>query len=119
MPLTEQFAAYTTEQRAALADLLTTAAAALHSVAPIATGANPDADRLAVEAHLAELDDQRHRIDTLLTVAPETDHAAWKQHGALLTSIDRLRVEIAAAARHPDEDNRPLIPATTRPPDAT
>jgi hypothetical protein len=32
------------------------------------------------------------------------DHAAWKQHGALLPSIDRRRDEIAAAARGPDED---------------
>jgi uncharacterized membrane protein YgaE (UPF0421/DUF939 family) len=119
MPPTEQSAAYTTDQRAALADLLTTAAAAMDDIVPIATGADPDAARLAVEAHLAELDDQRHRINDLLTVDPQTDHAAWKQHGALLASIDRLRVEIAAAARHPDEVNLPLIPATTRPPDTT
>jgi hypothetical protein len=105
MPPTEQSAAYTTEQRAALADLLTTAAAAIHSITPIATGADPDTARLSVEAHLAALDDQRHRINTLLTVDPQTDQAAWKQHGALLASIDRLRVEIAAAARHPDEVN--------------
>ena len=107
MPPTEQAAAYTGEQRAALADLLSTAAAAIDGVAPIATGADPDAARLSVEAHLAELDDQRHRINGLLTVDPQTDQAAWKQHGALLASIDRLRVEIAAAARHPDETPSP------------
>src|SRR3954453_16179461 len=119
MPLTEQSAAYTSEQRGALADLLTTAAAALDSIIPIATGTDADAARLCVEAHLAELDTQRHRLDNLLTVDPQTDHAAWKQHGALLASIDRLRVEIAPAARPPDEVTLPLIPATTRPPDTT
>jgi len=86
MPLAEESAAYTSEQRAALADLLTTAAAAIDSVIPIATGTDPDAARLCVEAHLAELDDQRHRINTLLTVDAQTDQAAWKQHGALLAS---------------------------------
>ena len=116
VPLTEQSAAYTVDQRAALADLLTTVGAAIGSVTPIATGADPNAARLAVDAHLGELDDQRHRINTLLAVAPQTDHAAWKQHGALLASIDRLRVEIAAAARHPEEVSRPPVPGTTRPP---
>ena len=86
MPLAEESAAYTSEQRAALADLLATAAAAIDSVIPIATGTDPDAARLCVEAHLAELDDQRHRINTLLTVDAQTDQAAWKQHGALLAS---------------------------------
>ena len=117
MPVTEDSAAYTSAQRAALADLLSTAAAAIGSVIPIATGTDLDAARLCVEAHLAELDDQRHRINTLLTVDAQTNRAAWKQHGALLASIDRLRVEIAAAARHPEEVNpearhTPVISAT-------
>ena len=121
MPLTEQSTAYTIDQRAALADLLTTAAAAIHSVTPIATGTDPDAARLVVEAHLVQLDDQRHQINTLLTIDGQTDQAAWKQHGALLASIDRLRVEIAAAARHPEEVNpearhTPVISATVHRP---
>jgi hypothetical protein len=121
MPLTEQSAAYTPDQRAALADLLITTAAALDSVTPIATGTNPDTARHRVEAHLAELDIQRHRINTLLSVDPQTDQAAWKQHGALLASIDRLRVEIAAAARQADEatppeaTHTPLVTAVVRP----
>ena len=116
MPLAEESAAYTSEQRATLADLLTTAAAAIDSVIPIATGTDPDAARLCVEAHLAELDDQRHRINTLLTVDAQTDQAAWKQHGALLASIDRLRVEIAAAARQPERASPPLVSATAHRP---
>ncbi len=35
------------------------------------------------------------------------DPAAWQQHGALLAAIDRLRVEIAAAARPADAPWRP------------
>src|SRR3954469_17209782 len=120
MPPAEQSAAYTSEQRAALADLLITTAAALDGVTPIATGTTPDTARHRVEAHLAALDDQRHRINTLLMVDARTDQAAWKQHGALPVSIDRLRVEIAAAARHPDEVNpeagrTPVISATAWP----
>ncbi len=88
----------------------------IDSVTPIATGADPGAARLAVEAHLAELDDQRQRINTLLTVAAQTDQAAWKQHGALLASIDRLRVEIAAAARQPEKASPPLVSATAHRP---
>lgn len=98
MPPAEESAAYTPEQRAALADLLSTAASAIESVIPIATGADPDGARLRVEAHLAELDEKCSRINTLLAADARTDQAAWKQHGALLASIDRLRVEIAAAA---------------------
>ena len=37
-------------------------------------------------------------LNSLLAVRPEQDQAAWKQHGALLSSIDRLSVEIATAA---------------------
>ncbi len=107
MPDAEQSAAYTAEQRTELADLLTTAAAAIDSVAPIATATDPDAARLRVKTQLADLDDQRHRLTGLLVVDPHADQAAWKQHGALLTSIDRLRVEVAAAAREPDQQTQP------------
>src|SRR3954451_25338342 len=121
MPLPEQSAAYTPDQRAALADLLITTAAALDGVTPIATGTNPDTARHRVEAHLAELDIQRHRINSLLSVDPQTHQAAWKQHGELLPSIDRLGVEIAAAARKADEatppeaTHTPLVTAAVRP----
>jgi hypothetical protein len=120
MPVAEQSAAYTARQRGALADVLATAADAIDSVAPIATDADPHAARLRVEAHLADLDDQRDRLGDLLVVDPHADQAAWKQHGALLASVDRLCVEIAAAARQPDEETRPeplmhrLVPAAAR-----
>src|SRR6478752_8812386 len=103
MPESEQFAPYSPEQRAVLADLLSTAATTIASVAPIATDTDPENARQRVDAHLVRLDEQCRQLNILLTVHPQVDQAAWKQHGALLSSIDRLRVEIAAAAREPDE----------------
>jgi uncharacterized membrane protein YgaE (UPF0421/DUF939 family) len=107
MPDAQQAAAYTEEQRSALADLLTTVAAAIENVAPIATGGDPDTAKSRVYAELAELDERRDRLNSLLAVNPDADPAAWKQHGALLGSIDRLQVEIAAAASEPDEELEP------------
>lgn len=104
MPDAQQGAAYTDEQRTALADLLTTAATAIDCVAPISTGGDPEDARGRVYAALAHLDEQRDRLHSLLIVNPHADPAAWKQHGALLGSIDRLQVEIAAAADDPDEE---------------
>lgn len=105
MPDDEQHTAYTTRQRAALADLLTTAAAAIDAVAPIAGADDPQEARRQVHALLADLDEQQQSLNSLLAVRPEQDQAAWKQHGALLSSIDRLSVEIATAASEPELDN--------------
>ena len=43
----------------------------------------------------------------MLLVDPHTDAAAWQQHGALLTAVDRLRVETEAAVRPAAEAWRP------------
>jgi len=100
VPDTEQGSAYTAEQRAALGDLLATAAGAIRSVAPIAAGGEAaQAARLQVEAHLVALDERRTRLAGLLAVDPEVDEAAWSQHGSLLAAVDQMRVEVAAAAR--------------------
>jgi hypothetical protein len=40
-------------------------------------------------------------------VDPQADAAAWQQHGALLSTVDRLRVEIEAAGLPPEEPWRP------------
>jgi hypothetical protein len=101
MPEDEQRDAYTTRQRAALADVLTTAAAAIDAVAPIAGADDPQQARSQVHALLADLDEQQQLLNSLLAIRPEQDQAAWKQHGALLSSIDRLSVEIATAASEP------------------
>jgi Aromatic acid exporter family member 1 len=98
--------AYPAEARVALADVLDATAAAVHAVAPGTFGTEPDA-REQVDEKLAELERRRHRLAALLMVDPHVDPAAWQQHGALLAAIDRLRVEIAAAARTPDVPWRP------------
>jgi len=51
--------------------------------------------------------DYRDRLSALLAVDPQVDQGAWKQHGSLLASIDRLAVEIEAAAREPDTEWQP------------
>ena len=63
-----------------------------------------------MHALLADLDEQQQLLNSLLAVRPEQDQAAWKQHGALLSSIDRLSVEIAAAARQVEPPPRPEPP---------
>jgi hypothetical protein len=78
---------------------------------PIAAGGASGAARRGLAAHLAHLDEQRHHLNGPHR-PPRADHAAWKRHGALLrTSIDRLRVEIVAAAGEPDAGH----PARTGP----
>jgi hypothetical protein len=100
VPVDEQSTAYTREQRQAMGDLLTAAAAAIEATAPIAGGgAAADTARARMDDHIALLDDRRTRLAGLLAVDPAVDEAAWAQHGSLLGAVDRLRVEIAAAAR--------------------
>jgi hypothetical protein len=110
LPTDQQAGAYDEEERAALADVLECAAAALESVAPLASGtAAADAVRADVEAHLTELHRRRDRLGQLLLVDPRADQAAWQQHGALLAAVDRLRVEVEAAVRPPDASWRPPL----------
>ena len=108
VPAGEQATAYTPAQRAALGDLLATAAGAIKAVAPIAAGGEAaDAARLLVEEHLTALDERRTRLARVLAVDPLVDEAAWSQHGSLLAAVDRLRVEIAAAAREVEPPSSP------------
>jgi hypothetical protein len=112
VPSGEQASAYTRAQREALSDLLGTAAAAIAATAPIAAGGETaDAARLAVEEHLVALEERRTTLAGVLAVDPVVDEAAWSQHGSLLAAADRLRVEIAAAAREiepPVQSEAPL-----------
>jgi uncharacterized membrane protein YccC len=92
--------AYGPQTRAALAGVLERAAEAMSDVAEAAAGDEPvETARSKVEQHLAELHRRRDRLGQLLLVDPHADAAAWQQHGALLATIDRLRVEIEAAVR--------------------
>jgi hypothetical protein len=111
VPVTEQSAAYTTEQRAALGELLAIAAEAIEAVAPIAAGGEAaDVARGRVEERLIALDEHRTQLARLLAVDPLVDEAAWSQHGSLLAGVDRLRVEVAAAAREREVPVRPETP---------
>ena len=60
----------------------------------------------------------RETLAEVLLVDPLHDEAAWQQHGALLASIDRLRVEIDAVAAPTDQPWRPppvpLLPRSGR-----
>ncbi|MGK5682264.1 FUSC family protein [Actinoplanes sp. URMC 104] len=107
--------AYSAAARVALADALDAAAKAFDGVADVASGAEPlDAARARVAAQLAELHQRRELLGRLLLVDPRADAAAWQQHGALLTAVDRLRVEIEAAVRPAGQPWRPP-PLATRP----
>ncbi len=64
----------------------------------------PQVDELAVRYRVVVPDLRGHgesvpRLAGLLAVDPSADEAAWSQYGSLLAAVDRLRVEIAAAAR--------------------
>jgi hypothetical protein len=110
MPPEQQGSAYDEEERAALADVLDSAAAALGGVAALASGVAPvDAARADVEERLTELVHHRDRLNRLLLVDPRADQAAWQQHGALLAAVDRLRVELEAAVRPSGTSWRPPL----------
>jgi uncharacterized membrane protein YgaE (UPF0421/DUF939 family) len=105
--------AYPPPARDALAAVLGSAAAAIHAVAPIATGKHPE-DPDTVVNHLADVEHHTEHLAALLHVDPHADPAAWQQHGALLAAIDRLRVEVEAAVRPPHTTWRP-VPLGGRP----
>jgi hypothetical protein len=67
--------------------------------------------------HTANLDRGRDRLGTRLMVDPQTDPGAWAQHGALLSAVDRLRVEIEVAIHPSDTPWRPQ-PLADRPREA-
>jgi uncharacterized membrane protein YgaE (UPF0421/DUF939 family) len=93
--------AYDPAAKQALADVLDAVAEAVHAVATGSFCTDPGA-RGRVADELAVVGERRNRLSAFLLVDPHVDAAAWQQHGALLAAIDRLRVEIAAAARVPD-----------------
>jgi len=108
VPPEEEATAYSEDVRAALAEVLEAAAEAVEDVAPVtAPTGSAEAARAEVEAGLSELQRRRDRLSELLLVDPHDDQGAWQQHGALLSAVDRLRVELEAAVRPPVEAWRP------------
>jgi hypothetical protein len=111
VPPDEEATAYGEDVRAALADVLDAAADAVNVAGEIASapGEPSEADTDRVVPHLDELRRRRDLLSKLVLVDPLADPAAWEQHGALLTAVDRLRVEVEAAARRPDQTWHPPL----------
>jgi hypothetical protein len=119
VPSEQEETVYDAQVRAALAAVLEAAADAIKQVAEVTSGpgahdtAQSHAARSEVDRRLAELHRRRDELAGLLLAESTADQAVWQQHGALLTDLDRMRIEIAAAARQPEHRWRPP-PATER-----
>ncbi|SNR58543.1 FUSC family protein [Blastococcus mobilis] len=101
VPEEEAAAAYSPEARAALAHVLDALSTALDDTgAVVCRGEVTEVAAGRIEKHLEALETWRNKLSALLLVDPQADPAAWVQHGALLTAIDRLRVELDTAL-HP------------------
>jgi uncharacterized membrane protein YccC len=108
LPPDQETEAYGPHARTALADVLDSAAEAMNGVAKVAAAAGPvETARDGVREQLADLHRRRDRLHRLLLVDPHTDPADRQQHGAVLVTVDRLRVEIEAAIRPASEPWRP------------
>lgn len=106
VPIPEQ--AYSPQARDALAEVLEEAAEAFYAGGAYASSADDRAPgNLELQAHRQALRRSRDRLSALLVIDPVHDEAAWQQHGALLASIDRLRVEIDAVTAPTDRLWRP------------
>lgn len=104
----EEATVYPEEIRTALADVLQSTSDAMRHVATVITAKGTgDTARDDVATALVALRERRDRLSSLLLVDPYVDAGAWEQHGALLSAVDRLRVEVEAAVREPTEDWRP------------
>jgi hypothetical protein len=91
---------YDEQVRGVLAQVLKAAADAIGHVPAVTSGTQaPDAARTEVDRRLSELHRRRNLLADLLHEESRSDRAAWQQHGALLTDLDRMRIEIEAAVR--------------------
>lgn len=99
---------YDAQVRDVLGDVLKAAADAIEHVSVVTAGLeSQDVARTEVNRGLSELHRRRDRLAELLHEESSADRAAWAQHGALLTALDRMRVEIEAAVRAPEQGWRP------------
>jgi uncharacterized membrane protein YgaE (UPF0421/DUF939 family) len=99
---------YDAQVREALSQVLLAAADAIEHVSAVTSGTEaPDAARAEVERRLSELHRRRDRLAELLHQESSADRAVWQQHGALLTALDRLRVEVEAVIAPTEESWRP------------
>ncbi|HEX7536906.1 MAG TPA: aromatic acid exporter family protein [Dermatophilaceae bacterium] len=99
---------YDAQVRGELAQVLEAAADAIGHVSAVTSGIEAqDAARTEVDRRLSELHRRRDRLAALLHEESTSDRAIWQQHGALLTDLDRMRIEIEAAVRAPEHTWRP------------
>ncbi|MDQ1483962.1 MAG: hypothetical protein QOF35_2038 [Actinomycetota bacterium] len=104
VPSEEEETVYDAQVRGMLAQVLQAAADAIECVSAAMSGAEPqDAAKAEVERRLAELHRRRDRLAERLLEESHADPAVLQQHAALLTALDRMRVEIEAAVRLPEE----------------
>ena len=108
---------YDERVRGVLAQVLQAAADAIGHVPAVTSGTQAqDAARTEVDRRLSELHRRRDLLADLLHEESSSDRAAWQQHGALLTDLDRMRIEIEAAVRPPGQAWRhpPVIESQRR-----
>jgi hypothetical protein len=99
---------YDAQVRSVLAQVLQAAADAIGHVSVVTSGTEAqDAARTEVDRRLSELHRRRDRLAELLHEESRADRAVWQQHGALLTDLDRMRIEVEAAVRPPEQAWRP------------
>ena len=95
---------YDAQVRGVLAQVLEAAADAIGHVSAVTSGTQAqDAARTEVDRRLSELHRRRDQLAELLLEESSTDRAVWQQHGALLTDLDRMRIEVEAAVRPPEQ----------------
>ncbi len=108
VPSEEAETVYDAQVRSVLAQVLQAAADAVGHVSVVTSGAEAqDAARREVDQRLLELHSHRDRLAELLHEESRADRAVWQQHGALLADLDRMRIEIEAAVRPPEQVWRP------------
>ena len=108
VPSEQAESVYDAQIREALVQVLIAAADAIAHVPVVTSGTEAqDPARTEVDRRLAELHRRRDRLAELLHKESSADRAVWQQHGALLTDLDRMRIEVEAAVRSPEQAWRP------------
>jgi len=108
VPSEQAESVYDAQVREALVQVLIAAADAIAHVPVVTSGTEAqDPARTEVDRRLAELHRRRDRLAELLHKESSADRAVWQQHGALLTDLDRMRIEVEAAVRSPEQAWRP------------
>jgi hypothetical protein len=111
----DEATAYPPGARSALADVLDAFAVTLEDAVTVVSGSgSAESSDGGMTAHAADLDARRDELSEQLMIDPHTDVSAWAQHGALLSAVDRLRVEVDTAIHPSDVPWRPA-PLAERP----